>query len=588
MKDIITSSSIYNGFLLATEQIMLNKDYLNEVNYFPVPDNDTGENLSHLMQRIREEIREEENIKDILKSVSNAAIKGSRGNSGAIFSQFFQGFEYKCPDTTSLHLSELINCFESGSEYAYDSLENPVEGTILTAISDFSASLQLFKNNEIGTGSIFEKSYEELQKTVEKTKYQMKTKVGSQKVDAGALGFMYFVEGFISGIKGKKANKTNNDYIEIIRETHIKTHDYHIVDNYKYCTEILLKNKKSVQKEDFKDILKKYGDSIVITENKTYRRTHIHTNDPQKLIDIFREFGDIVEVKADDMILQQRLTKVSDSEIGIVIDSIADLPLDDLPDFAYMLPLNMIIDGVSYQDKRTAPKNISNIKSATSSQPNIEEIKKFLNPIIKRHKHTIVLTVSSKMSGLFERYLEYNKSNPNISLEIVDTKLNSVAEGLVVYHAIKKIQEGIKYSELIKFLESSIKRTKIFVSLKNLDGMVKSGRLNQRIGWFLQKIGFLPLVSIDQEGNGIIKRAAFSNKRNYSNLLKEIKINKDKIESYALVHVNNLEKIRELEKVLIEILGFSPLYISEISSITENFSGDGSVAIGYQLKENYE
>ncbi len=95
------------------------------------------------------------------------------------------------------------------------------------------------------------------------------------------------------------------------------------------------------------------------------------------------------------MILQQRLTKVSDSEIGIVIDSIADLPLDDLPDFAYMLPLNMIIDGVSYQDKRTAPKNISNIKSATSSQPNIEEIKKFLNPIIKRHKHTIVLTVSS-------------------------------------------------------------------------------------------------------------------------------------------------------------------------------------------------
>lgn len=288
------------------------------------------------------------------------------------------------------------------------------------------------------------------------------------------------------------------------------------------------------------------------------------------------------------MILQQRLTKVSDSEIGIVIDSIADLPLGDLPDFAYMLPLNMIIDGVSYQDKRTAPKNISNIKSATSSQPNIEEIKKFLNPIIKRHKHTIVLTVSSKMSGLFERYLEYNKSNPNISLEIVDTKLNSVAEGLVVYHAIKKIQEGIEYSELIKFLESSIKRTKIFVSLKNLDGMVKSGRLNQRIGWFLQKIGFLPLVSIDQEGNGIIKRAAFSNKRNYSKLLNEIKINKDKIESYALVHVNNLEKVRELEKVLIEILGFSPLYISEISSITENFSGDGSVAIGYQLKENYE
>lgn len=588
MKDIITSSSIYSALVLASEQIMINKDRLNEVNYFPVPDNDTGDNLSHLMQRIRKEIRKEENIKDILKSVSDAAIKGSRGNSGAIFSQFFQGFEYKCPDTTSLNVSELINCFDSGSEYAYDALENPVEGTILTAMSDFSASLQLFKNIEIGIESILEKSYEKLQKTIEKTKYQMNRKVGSKNVDAGALGFMYFIEGFISGIKGKKADKANDDYIEIISETPIEIHDYHIVDNYKYCTEILLKNKKSVQKEDLKDIIKKYGDSIIITENKTYRRTHIHTNDPQKVIDILRDFGEIVEVKADDMILQQRLTKQSDSEIGIVIDSIADLPLDGLPDFVYMLPLNMIIDGVSYQDKRTTPKNLANIKNATSSQPNIQEIKKFLNPIIKRHKHNIVLTVSSKMSGLYERYLEYKKSNPNISLKIVDTKLNSVAEGLVAYHAIQKVQEGIEYSELIKFIENSIKRTKIFVSLKNLDGMVKSGRLNQNIGWLLRKIGFLPLVSIDREGNGTITKAAFSYKRNYSNLLKVIKENKDKIESYALVHVNNVEKVRELEKLLIEKLGFPPLYISEISSITENFSGDGSIAIGYQLKENYE
>lgn len=102
------------------------------------------------------------------------------------------------------------------------------------------------------------------------------------------------------------------------------------------------------------------------------------------------------------------------------------------------------------------------------------------------------------------------------------------------------------------------------------------------------KTGFLPLVTIDKDGNGSIKKKAFTQKSNYANLLKEIGDNKDRIESYALVHVNNLNKAKELEVYLIERLGFPPLYISEASSIIENFSGDGSIAIGYQIKENYE
>ena len=153
-----------------------------------------------------------------------------------------------------------------------------------------------------------------------------------------------------------------------------------------------------------------------MTENKNFRRVHIHTNDPQKVIEILSDLGEIVEVKADDMVLQQRLAKESDSDIGIVIDSIADLPLENLPDFVYMLPLNMIIDGVSYQDKRTVPKDLAGINNITSSQPNIDEINKFLYPISKRHKHILVLTVSSKMSGLYERYTDFKKLNPDISL----------------------------------------------------------------------------------------------------------------------------------------------------------------------------
>ncbi|MGO4936496.1 DegV family protein [Fundicoccus sp. Sow4_H7] len=588
MKEIILSSTIYNSILLGIEKIEENKNYLNEINYFPVPDNDTGENLNHLMQRIKKEIRKKESVKDILRIVSDAAIKGSRGNSGAIFSQFFQGLEEGCPDKTVINTSELIECFRFGSEYAYSALENPVEGTILTAFSTFYENLKVYRDEQRHVESIFEESYKKLKLTVEETKYTLKSKTSIHKVDAGALGFMYFVRGFIDGINGKEANENNLDYININKEVKTNKFDFHIVDNFRYCTEVLMRNDKYIEKSNLQNLLKKYGDSIVITENKNYRRTHIHTNEPRQIIEILSDLGEIIEVKADDMILQQRLSKKSDSDIGIVIDSIADLPIDNLPDFVYMLPLNLMVEGVSYQDKVSAPKNLSKYKKVTSSQTNISEIRYFLEPISKRHKHIIVLTVSSKMSGLYERYLEFKQNNPDMLLEIIDTKLNSVAEGQVAYHAINKIKEGYSFNELINYIENIISRNKIFVSLKNLDGMIKSGRLNKKIGWLLQKVGFLPLVTIDKDGNGSINKKAFTQKSNYANLLKEIEDNKDKIESYALVHVNNLNKAKELEEYLIERLGFPPLYISEASSIIENFSGDGSIAIGYQLKENYE
>ena len=140
---------------------------------------------------------------------------------------------------------------------------------------------------------------------------------------------------------------------------------------------------------------------------------------------------------------------------------------------------------------------------------------------------------------------------------------------------------------MIEFIESYIKRTRIFVSIKNLEGMIKSGRLNHRIGWALKKTGFLPLITIHQDGHGAFIKPAFSQKKNYANLLNEVEKNKDKIDSYALVHVNNPEEVKKISNHLTEKIGFSPIYISETSSIVENFSGEKSIAIAYRVKENH-
>ncbi|HFI0464453.1 TPA: DegV family protein [Streptococcus suis] len=584
MENYFTSQTLYHALLLGMDTVKAHKNQLNELNFFPVPDNDTGENLFQLMHRISTDMIEKENIKDLMQLVSDAAVKGARGNSGAIFSQFFQGLYQSCPQEASLTVGQLITCFKTGSKAAYQALDHPIQGTIITAMDSFSEALtQNHKQGLVGQ-TLWEQSYQVLKVSVAATKNSPHTRTGVKKVDAGGLAFQYFVDGFIKGLEGQTYQGDSPQDLPLTDQSAIDQNQHAISDDYQYCTEVLVKRDQLIDKADLDSRLYNIGESIVITENERFRRLHIHTNDPVAVIDLVRQSGQIIEVKTDDMVLQQRLKQPSKSKIGLVIDSIADIPLENLTDFVYMLPLNVIVDQVTYQDKVNAPHHLADYKNVTSSQPNLDQIRAFLEPICRRHEQVLVLSVSSKMSGLFDRYLEFKKAYPDLAIHLVDTKLNSVAEGLIAHLAIQKIQEGYSIEALKSYIDTAIKRTKILVSLKNLDGMIKSGRLNHRIGWVLQKIGFLPLVTIDPQGKGAITRKAFSYKKNYANLLDEIDQVKDQIESYALVHVNDRQKVEDLEQTLTAMLGFPPLYITQISSIVENFSGEGSVAIGYQLK----
>lgn len=191
------------------------------------------------------------------------------------------------------------------------------------------------------------------------------------------------------------------------------------------------------------------------------------------------------------------------------------------------------------------------------------------------------------MSGLYERYEEAVNRFPE-KLILIDTKRNSVAEGLLVHSTIEWIKEKKNIFEIQKELEKRIERTQIYVSLKNIKAMISSGRINEKIGWLFQKIGFLPLITINQKGEGTIYGAAFSKRQNERLFYQKIEKEKRKIENYAIVHANDLERAKEVEEKLLEIIGKPPLYVEEISSVVQLFSGTGSIAIGYATKEESE
>ncbi len=582
---LIRKEYIYSGVLAGAESVSKNREVLNQANGFPVPDRDTGNNLAYLMHNILRELKVEDTIKTMLEEVSNLAIIGARGNSGAIFSQFFCGFSSFAPQSDYMTIDDLLVCFQGGYDYAYRAIKNPVEGTILTAIRGWVEALQQEISTQLNLATIYHKAYPMFSETVQQTQQTLAEQRHLKSSDAGALAFLYFIEGFMKMLIDKVVDYQPQlaQFANLPSEIY---HDEAITTDitYRYCTEVLIDKNKNYNRTALETQLEQLGDSLVVSENAKLARIHIHTNQPAKMIAAAYQMGKIIENKADDMIAQNRLSHAQSGKIALIIDSIADIPKRLLTNDTYLLPVNILVGAVSYQDKVTAFSEIIKPGQASSAQPNREQIKQFLAPIAKAYDDIIIITVSQKMSGLYQRFAELLAEYKDVAaIRLIDSKVNSVAEGLVVERAIQLIKQGLTAEQIEKKLNDMIKRTKIYVSVPNLKGMVASGRLNERLGRFLQYIGYLPLITINQVGEGKVTGLAFSNKKNRELLIKTASDAKNKIEDYAIVHCDDAVVAEQLATELTAIIGKPPLYIDQISSVIKLFSGSGSLAVGYLL-----
>ncbi len=590
---IIEKEHVYSGIIAGAERVSKYREVLNKSNGFPVPDMDTGNNLSYLMQSILRGLAIEGTIKDVLDNVSNLAIVGARGNSGAIFSQFFCGFSAHAPNKDHMTTEDLISCFQSGYQYAYKSIKEPVEGTIITVIRSWFKSLKEVISPQKSLDEIYKEAYPLLKNSVSETKNTIKVQRNMKSEDAGAKAFFYFIEGFMPMLVDKVTDYEPEEIFSIKAlsfnensHSHLEEVSFDDIEN-KYCTEVLIHKNSSYNRDDIESYLINKGDSLAISENDKLARIHIHTNEPSKIVDFLFDKGKILESKADDMFSQFMLSRSQKSKIALVIDSIADIDKDRLNGDTYLLPINILVDNISYEDKITISPKVMDSGRTSSSQPNMVQVKQFLEPIVEAYDDVIIITVSSKMSGVYDRFTDVIKSiKEKANIYLIDSKQNSVAEGLVVNYALELIKKGTPAHEIKLRVEEVIKRSKIYVCLPNLKAMVASGRLNSKVGRLLQYINFLPLISIDSNGEGVAKGIAFSNEKNRQLLINKVKAVKDNVEDYAVVHSQNISLAEEMAKKLTDIVGKPPLYIDEISSVIRMFSGPGSIAVGYITKED--
>lgn len=581
----LNNKYLYNSFMIGANNVISQKNNLNKINVFPVADGDTGTNLASLMNSIIEKSSLKETSAETMLTIADAAIEGARGNSGIIFASYINGF-YDSLKDEELTVDQYIEVVTYAANQAYHSINNPVEGTIITLMRAWSNALISLKDASHNILDLFSRAYDlleiELKKTTEMLAILKKNKV----VDSGAKGFVHFIEGFIRSLKGEDVELKFYDIPEITDPLHINHLDE---SQFRYCTEALIGN-HDLDTDELKTHLSTLGDSLVVAGSKRRLRIHVHTNAPDQVFTYLAAHGQVIEQKVDDMVRQFEMVNHQKYKIALVTDSIADLPQNDIDLYQiHQYPLGLMINGATYYDKLTIQSKIfyqmmDDLKVyPSSSQPNPKSLHNFFSQLTTYYDKIIVLSVSGKMSGTYQAFVDSTSKFPDKQITVIDTLQNSGAQGLLVLKAAQAIDQGMNYSDVVDYINEIKKETRILVSVKTLKYMVKNGRVSKVTGLLGKLLNLKPVVSIDEQGEGIIFTKGFSVKMSNKKIYKHIQkiLETQEIEDYAIVHANAEDRAQSYEEIYTKLIGIKPVYTMDISSIVAMSAGIGTVAIAY-------
>ena len=582
-----TGQDVYALIISGAKNVVVNELNLNKINVFPVPDGDTGTNLSLTMNMVIQNTQKEQEASKQSHEIASVAINHAYGNSGMIFAQYLNGFAEAIKEKSILNAQDIAQAFNVAAERAFSSVAQPKDGTILTVMNIWAQIWQSKEAHDLEL--LFEEALEKLRKGVENTKQQLKVLKDNNVVDAGAMAFFYFMEGMHRFLKTRNFDDLvfESSHLELISEPLLTPE----VGQYRFCSQFLLRS-SNVKIETLTKQLSDFGDSLVINQTGDAFSIHLHTNEAAQVMKHLLQLGVVTSHKVDDMFLQSSMIHKAQARTAIITDSIADIPAEYIDTHhLVVMPLNIIVDSVVYMDKVTMVskdfyQHLDDYRlNPSSSQPNLATIERVFKQVLAHYDEVIAIFVSSQMSGTYNNVKKVidRMDLGQKKVEIIDSKLNSVAQGLLVKEALRLKSDQVDFETMVHHLNDVKKRIKIFVSVKDLKYMLRGGRVSKVQSLVLSKLKLQPVISIDEQGKGIIPYKSLSQKSALKAILKTIKHDLDTkgIVEYALVYADNRSDLDGLKLALEEMIGQAPSYIESISSIVGLNAGKGAIAVAY-------
>ncbi|MBZ5590150.1 MAG: DegV family EDD domain-containing protein [Acidobacteriia bacterium] len=529
MVQFLTGPRLARALRAGALAVAREQETLNRINVFPVPDADTGANLASTLRAAAAALTTPKDLTvgQTARAAADAALDGARGNSGAIFAQFLHGMAESIGTNVSVTTHEFAAAVRRGADAAQQALAQPVEGTILSVLREWAIGLEEQTSRIHDFGELLGRSLDRAREALANTPRQLAVLAKHGVVDAGAQGFVYFLEGISTFFRDRMAANWRRAGMSLAQATPFAAAHADLDLTYRYCAEALLTGDRLDRKAIGREVAP-LGGSLVVAGGGSRLRVHLHTNEPQRFFSRLAESGTVERTKIDDMVLQQLAAR--GAALALVTDSSCDMPEAKAHAVGLVrVPLSIsfgeetFLDGVDITPPQFYQRLAGTLVAPKTSQPAVGDFRSTFQRLLENHEGVISLHLSAGLSGTYQAALSAARQVDPSRIRVVDTGQVSVALGLVAEAVGEAIAAGKDLDGAVAIAEQVSRETQLFASLASLDLAVRGGRVSAGQARLATLFGLNPLLTIGESGKaekagvylgfaaslrGIVKRAA--------------------------------------------------------------------------------
>jgi DegV family protein with EDD domain len=567
------------------------QEHLNKINVFPVPDGDTGTNMTLTMGAVLAALRQQsgEHAGRILLTVADASIDGARGNSGAILAQFFVGLAERLGAMPTLNPQALAEGAASGARSARDALSEPREGTLITVLADFATELAR-RQAVHDFATLFREVLASLRLSLERTREQLDVLASANVVDAGAQGFVELIQGMSDYFDGKAL--ADDAPIEVEHDSQ-DTAGTEIDLKHRFCTECIITG-DAIDHRKLREELAAFGSGVVVAGTPRKAKVHVHVNDTRVVFRLAREFGEVSAQKADDMRKQQDAAHHRRRRgVAVVVDSGADIPDEELERLEiHMVPMRVHFGERSYLDKVSMrPEEFyrelaTNPQHPKTSQPPPGDFRRIFEFLASHYETVISINVTARVSGTLaaaqgaaERVRGHGK------VIVIDSRNASLGQGLLAMYAAECAEAGMNGQQVSAAVESMVPRILTLGLLRDLDFAVRGGRVPRFVQALTDLLHLTPIMLSARSGRvgaGTVLFGRHNLRMRFARLVRA-RMREDVSYRVAVGHAQAEEEGRALlEEICADRSNIRDRYLTALGPAIGAHGGPGMLVVGLQ------
>lgn len=581
----------------ASEWVAAGREEINRINVFPVPDGDTGTNLSLTLRSVADALQAlgDAPLPETARTMARAAVLGARGNSGMMLAHFLLGVSDALGDRRSATVHDIARAMRLGADRLYAALDEPREGTILTVAREVASAAERAAGTSPDIASFVNQMHRDGEIALADTPRLLASLREAGVVDAGGKGFVRMLEGMVRFIKGDPILPAG-PMTEVSADAPAAMVEVAEERDYQYCTEVVVRAEALPPSNEVRALLHDFGGSVVVVSTGDILKLHVHTDTPEAVFAAAGQWGEVTFTKADDMRAQHRQLKhLERRPVAIVTDSSNDLPDAVLDRHRIaMVPLQVVFGDQVFRDRvGLRPEEFYvRLRAAkalpTTSQPSPGEFLKAFRSGLDEAEAVISVLVSAALSGTFQAASAAARAANLSGVHFVDSGSASLGVGLLALRGAELAESGWQAADIARELARVRQQSGVFLTVDQYDNLLRSGRVSRGRAWLAGMLDVKPILTLDQDGKIIpIDRVRGREAliRQVLSLVDQRLTPRPRVVRFGVAHAEAPDVAERVRAALVAAYRPRDCFVSLATGVLGTHVGPGAWGVFYQIED---